>query len=63
VQDPNRVTLDCSHLHFADHSAIAALEGLIERYEKLGKQLIVKRLSERNERLLQRAGVGLISAP
>jgi len=51
------VVLDCHHLHMADHSAIAALERLYERYEKAGKHLQVVHLSKRNELLLQRAGV------
>ena len=55
--DPARVVLDCHHLHMADHSAIAALERLYERYEKAGKHLQVVHLSKRNELLLQRAGV------
>ena len=55
--DPARVVLDCRHLHMADHSAIAALERLYERYVKAGKHLQVVHLSKRNELLLQRAGV------
>lgn len=43
--DPARVTLDCRHLHMADHSAIAAIEALYERYEKAGKHLQVTQLS------------------
>ena len=55
--DPARVVLDCHHLHMADHSAIAALERLYERYEKAGKHLQVVHLSKRNQLLLLRAGV------
>ena len=40
------------------HSALAALQGLVERYRKAGKQLRMKNLSERNQRLLSRAGIG-----
>ena len=57
ASDPARVMLDCRHLHMADHSAIAAIEALYERYEKAGKHLQVTQLSARNEALLQRAGV------
>jgi SulP family sulfate permease len=63
--DPACVILDCHHLHMADHSAIAAMENLCERYLKAGKNLQVMHLSKRNQMLLQRAGVdvryGLIS--
>ena len=55
--DPKEVVLDCRHLHMADHSAIAALESLYVRYDKLGKHLTVVNLSERNNTLLHRAGV------
>ena len=41
----------------ADHSAIAAMESLVERYEKAGKHLQVTHLSPRSQALLQRAGV------
>ena len=57
ASDPARVTLDCRHLHMADHSAIAAIEALYARYDKAGKHLQVTQLSARNEALLQRAGV------
>ena len=57
--DPSRVILDCRHLHMADHSAIAAMESLVERYAKAGKRLQVMHLSQRSESLLQRAGVEL----
>jgi SulP family sulfate permease len=55
--DPARIELDCRHLHLADHSAIAAMETLYQRYEKAGKHLYVMHLSARNQVLLQRAGV------
>lgn len=58
--DPADVTLDCRHLHFADHSAIAALETLHERYAKLGKRLRLTNLSTRNRRLLQRADASVV---
>lgn len=55
--DPARVVLDCRHLHMADHSAIAAMESLAQRYDKAGKHLQVLHLSPRSRMLLQRAGV------
>ncbi len=58
--DPHEVTVDCRHLHLADHSAIAALEALASRYEKAGKGFALEQLSERNQRLLQRAGAAVV---
>jgi SulP family sulfate permease len=63
AQDPSRVTLDCRDLHLADHSAIAALEGLYERYAKLGKQLHLENLSERSYQLLRKVGFKFVNAP
>ena len=60
--DPAKVILNCHHLHMADHSAIAAMESLYERYEKAGKHLQVTHLSKRNQVLLQRAGVDVSPA-
>jgi SulP family sulfate permease len=60
-RDPQSVVVDCSHLHVADHSAIAALESLSARYGKAGKQLHFKNLSPRNRSLLQRAGAAIIA--
>ena len=57
ASDPARVILNCRHLHMSDHSAIAALESLYQRYDKAGKYLQVVHLSQRNQALLQRAGV------
>jgi SulP family sulfate permease len=58
ARDPASVTVDCSHLLLADHSALAALQGLVERFRKAGKQLRMKNRSERNRQLLSRPGIG-----
>jgi SulP family sulfate permease len=60
--DPQAVVVDCTHLHVADHSAIAAFETLKERYRKAGKRLEFVHLSSRNQKILERAGVVLINA-
>ena len=57
AEDPDNVTLDCSHLSFADYSAIAALDTLRERYNKAGKHLRVVHLSARSKKLLKRARI------
>ena len=57
--DPRVVIADCRHLHIVDHSAIAAFEALQERYRKNSKVLTFINLSERNQQLLERAGVVL----
>lgn len=62
LKDPVRVTIDCRHLHLADHSAIASLEGLHERYARAGKQLRIHNLSKRNEHLLRQIGLDFAKA-
>ncbi|MFF7706055.1 SulP family inorganic anion transporter [Pseudomonas sp. NPDC007930] len=57
--DPPRVVIDCAHLRVADHSAIAALEALLERYAKAGKALQLEHLSPRCRDLLHKAGVAV----
>lgn len=59
--DPDKVIVDCQHLHVADHSAIAAFETLKERYRKGGKRLEFAHLSSRNQHILERAGVSLVN--
>jgi SulP family sulfate permease len=58
--DPEAVTVDCRHLHVADHSAIAAFETLKARYLKAGKRLGFANLSVRNQHMLARAGVAFL---
>jgi SulP family sulfate permease len=60
--DPEAVIVDCQHLHVADHSAIAALETLKQRYQKAGKRLRLVNLSARNQHMLERAGVAFLHA-
>ncbi|MGI4849259.1 MAG: SulP family inorganic anion transporter [Janthinobacterium lividum] len=57
INDPAVVEIDCRHLHFADHSAVAALESLRERYARAGKQVTLTGLSARCQQLLARAHV------
>jgi SulP family sulfate permease len=57
--DPSTVIVDCRVLHVMDHSAIAALEALAERYAKAGKRLQLRGLSPRNRALLERAGANM----
>ncbi|MBF5010901.1 SulP family inorganic anion transporter [Burkholderia pseudomultivorans] len=59
VRDPTRVWLDCTHLHVADHSAIAALEAVQARYERLDKHFVFVNLSPRCRDLLARAQVDM----
>ena len=51
-----RVIVDFAHSRVADHSAIEAIDSLAERYEKAGKRLQLRHLSNECRQLLARAG-------
>ncbi|PLZ03670.1 sodium-independent anion transporter [Burkholderia sp. WAC0059] len=57
--DPRSVMIDCRHCRIADHSAIAALETLQERYRKAGKYVTFSHLSSRCRHVVERAGVSV----
>ena len=53
--DPNEVIIDFSDSRIADMSAIEALNNLTEKYQKIGKTLRLKHLSEDCHKLLKNA--------
>jgi SulP family sulfate permease len=55
-EDPNDVIVDFRHSRVADHSALAAIDKLAERYEKLGKTLHLRHLTPECRLLLKKAG-------
>ncbi len=54
--DPNDVIIDFAQSRVVDHSAIDAIETLAERYNKVGKKLHLKHLSQDCLALLTKAG-------
>ena len=54
--DPEHVMIEFQRSRISDHSGIEALDGLAERYLKLGKQLHIRHLSPECRKLLKRAG-------
>jgi SulP family sulfate permease len=55
--DPEEVIIEFRQARVADHSAIEALDGLIAKYETLGKRLHLRHLSPDCHELLTRKGV------
>ena len=53
--DPDAVEIDFAQARLVDHSAIAAVSSLAERYERAGKQLTLRHLSPDCMRLMNRA--------
>ncbi len=60
--DPEKVEIDFLESKVSDHSAIEALFNLIERYEKAGKQLKLKHLSEDCKDIMIKASPKLLNA-
>jgi SulP family sulfate permease len=58
--DPNQVEIDFLESKVTDHSAIEALFNLVERYEKLGKQVKLKHLSEECKDIMTKASPKLV---
>ena len=54
--DPDDVVIDFYESRVADHSGIEAIDALAERYQRAGKTLHLKHLSEECKRLLDTAG-------
>jgi SulP family sulfate permease len=53
--DTDEVIIDFMNSHVHDHSSIEAINGLTERYRKLGKKLHLKHLSKDCRLLLNNA--------
>jgi len=55
-EDPDRVVIDFAGARAIDHSAIAAIDSLADRYHALGKHLRLQHLSPDCSELLSRSG-------
>lgn len=55
-EDPQEVIIDFAGARAIDHSAVAAIDSLVDRYHALGKRLRLRHLSPDCGELLQRAG-------
>jgi SulP family sulfate permease len=54
--DTDDVVVDFKNSRIADHSAIEAIDKLAERYDRAGKRLHLKHVSEECRLLLRKAG-------
>lgn len=54
--DPDEVIIDFAFSRVADHSAIEAIDSLAEKYDKAGKNLHLRHLSNECKELLEKAG-------
>lgn len=59
--DPEKIEIDFLESKVSDHSAIEALYNLIERYEKSGKKVTLKHLSEECKQVMVKASPKLQS--
>jgi len=56
-EDPKHVTIDLTHSHVWDQSAVTAIAKMIAKYEQLGKRVTVEGLNEESQRLIDRIGL------
>ncbi len=56
LNDPDEIVIDFAESRIVDHSAIEALNKITERYQKVGKKVHLKHLSEDCKVLLNNAG-------
>lgn len=55
ANDPSQVEIDFMEAKVADHSALEAIFILVEKYEKVGKKLVLKHLSSECKQLMHKA--------
>ncbi|MBV6713111.1 SulP family inorganic anion transporter [Paenibacillus chitinolyticus] len=57
MNDPERITIDFSHSHIWDHSAVTAISKVVLKYDLLHKKVSIKGLNEESRRLVERVGL------
>ena len=60
-KDPKSIEIDFMESRVSDHSALEAIFSLIQKYEKVGKQVVLKHLSEDCNKLMIKASPKLAS--
>jgi SulP family sulfate permease len=60
-QDSSLVTIDFSSSHIWDQSAITAISKVMEKYNQLGKQVMLTGLNRDSQKLMEKAGMSGIS--
>lgn len=58
--DPDTITIDFSHSHVWDHSAITAITKVMEKYKQADKKVKIIGLNDDSRKLVEK--VGLTSA-
>jgi len=59
VNDPQKIEVDFIESKVSDHSGIEAIEGLVTKYQKAGKEIKLKHLSEDCKNILLKANPSL----
>ncbi|GAB6992055.1 SulP family inorganic anion transporter [Paenibacillus pini] len=58
-QDPNRVIIDFSKSHLWDHSAMAALLKVIDKYEVLDKKVTLTGINQESKQMMDKMGMDI----
>ncbi|HET7580453.1 MAG TPA: SulP family inorganic anion transporter, partial [Bacillales bacterium] len=56
-EDPERITIDFTHSHLWDHSAVTGIAKVVTRYEQLKKQVRVIGLNDESQKLVKQIGL------
>lgn len=59
VEDPDHIIIDFSSSHVWDHSAVAAIARIIEKYQGSQKQVTITGLNTESQQLMERVGVSV----
>ncbi|GAA4721893.1 SulP family inorganic anion transporter [Brevibacillus fulvus] len=59
--DPEQVIIDFAHSHIWDHSAVTAIEKVVEKYKEQAKTVSIAGLNEESKALLNRVGLSVSS--
>ncbi|HEU5139381.1 MAG TPA: SulP family inorganic anion transporter [Bacillales bacterium] len=59
--DPEHITIDFTHSHIWDHSAVTAIAKVMHKYQQNDKQVTLVGLNDESEKLVKRIGLNALS--
>jgi SulP family sulfate permease len=59
AKDPQKITIDFSHSHVWDHSAINAISKVTEKYNQLGKEVRITGLNLESRKIMDKVGMSV----
>lgn len=56
-EDPERITIDFTHSHVWDHSAVTAIAKVVAKYRQLNKEVLIVGLNDESKSLIDKVGL------